>query len=56
LNPLWALAFGRVQSDQARKMNAREKTRVQSGTTLGSWGTALAPPFIMPDAIDWARS
>jgi len=59
-NPLWALAFGRVQSDRARSIHPREKTRVRSRTTLGSWGTDLAlicrPTFIMPDAIDWARS
>src|SRR5271166_4031323 len=56
-NPLWALAFGRVQSDQGPNVYDRETPR-SIRTTLGSWGTDLAqifhPIFIMPDAIDWA--
>ena len=57
-NPLWALAFGRVQSDQGPNVYDRETPR-SIRTTLGSWGTDLAqifhPIFIMPDAIDRAR-
>ena len=56
-NPLWALAFGRVQSDRAPNVYDRETPR-SIRTTLGSWGTDLAqtfrPTFIMPDAIDRA--
>lgn len=56
-NSLWALAFGRVQSDQGPNVYDRETPR-SIRTTLGSWGTDLAqifhPTFIMPDAIDRA--